>query len=379
MIEIFVRDPDLNIVDQVDDFTKFTGILRYNDVGSMSLDMPVNAISATLTEPGAGIVVFEDDEPLMSGIATRPDRTLSTTADGYLMTFVTDEAVLQDTLVYPCAPVAQGDGTHKFVASEYDVRVGVAETVMRAFVLANAGPTNPSYPWTRPVPGLSVAVNLGRGPNVTGRARMASLLELEQSLANLGGLGFRVFNLLFEVTSPTDLTADIAFSTDIGNLQEYRYSVSRPQATHFAIGGGGEGVDRIFLLQGDNTAATRWGWRIEQFKDRRDTTDYDELYQTYTEERDDKQETAAFAITPLDIEGYAFGVDYKLGDSVTGEVDGVAVPGVINQVTLSADSTGIVVRPNFSTAATAQAAYTLKTFDILRKQQRRLSALERTL
>lgn len=378
-ISIFARDPDKEIIDEVSDFISLTAVARLSDVGSIALEVPFGETALALAEPGAGILIEQDGVPLISGVVDKPDRSFSESNDGYVISFVTDEALLNDTLVYPCAPVGLSNNRYKFAVAEYDVRVGNAETIMHQYVLANAGPTNPLYPWTRPIPGLTFAPNLGRGPSVTGRARMVPLLELLQEIASISNLGFRISNFQFGVVSPANLASEIAFSTEIGNLLDYKYSVSRPTATHLAIGGGGSGTDRLFYLKGDNAAATKWGWRIEKFVDQRSTTDLAELVQKYDEEIANSGEKTTFSITPLDIDGYAFGVDYKLGDIVTGEADGVEITGSIGQVTVSLNADGLLVRPEFNTATTSQAAYMLKTFDILRKQQRRISALERNL
>jgi hypothetical protein len=379
MIEIFVRDPDLALTDQVTDFSKFTAIPRWCDIGAASLDMPFSTISAALTEPGSGIIVESDGEVVWSGITSQPERQFSASADGHLLSFVSDEVVLNDRLAYPSAPVAQGDGTHKMPAAAYDVRTGVTETVMHQYVRANAGPTNVSYPWTRPVSVLSFASNLARGPSITARARNETLLVLLQEINVLTGLGFRVLNMQFGVRVPVDRAAEIAFSTEIGNLAEFRYLTTRPTVTHPVVAGGGEGVNRIFYLAGDSTAATRWGWSIEKFRDRRDTVDPVELEKTSDEEIAKGAEAASFSLTPLDIEGYAFGADYQLGDVVTGEIDGNAIEGSIKQVTITLDSNGQLVKPDFSSATGAQTAFTLKTFDLLRDLTRRTSALERGL
>ncbi len=379
MIEFFVRNPDFTDGDQIDDYSKFTGIARVSDVGSMALEVPFDPKSTTLGQPGAGLVVVQDGVELMTGMVKEPERAFSTTTDGYVISFVTDEAIAGDTLVYPCAPTAQMGGGYKFNAAEYDVRTGKTETVMYQYAKANAGPVTGTYTWSRPITQLTFAPDLGRGPTVIGRARMDSLLEVLQKLAQLGGLGWRVLNMQLQVYVPTDRTNEIVFSTEIGNINDFKYSVARPAATHFAIGGGGEGTDRLFYLDGDDDMADRWGWRIESFRDRRDTTSIAELAQTYAEEIAEKGEKASFSITPFDIEGYAFGTDYFLGDTVTGEADGQEIVGTINQVTISADSNGELIKPEFSSATTAQAQYVLKTFDIMRKQQRRISALERSL
>lgn len=378
MIEIFVRDPDLVITDQIEDFSKLTVIPRWSDIGAASLDMPFSSASVALTEPGSGILIENDGEVIWSGITSQPERQYSASADGHLLAFVSDEIVMNDRLAYPGSKVAQGDGTYKLSAA-YDVRTGNTETVMHQYVRANAGPTNVSYPWTRPISVLTFASNLGRGPSITASARMETLLVLLQDIGVLTNFGFRVLNMQFGVVEPVDRTAEIAFSTEIGNLSEFKYATTRPSVTHPVVAGGGEGADRIFFLDGDTVAATRWGWSIEKFRDRRDTSDPAELEKTSDEEIAKGAEKASFSLTPLDIPGYSFGSDYQLGDLVTGEADGQTIVGSIKQVTITLDSSGQFVKPDFSSATGAQTAFTLKTFDLLRDLARRTSALERSL
>ncbi len=372
MIGLYVRDSNGDISEELDDYTSAAVVLRFRDVSSWSIEVPPSSAATALAQPGASVVIERNDQVLISGPTQQVERTWSLDRDGLVISGLSDEVVLWDRLVYPATPAPP---PFVFVDDAYDVFSGPAETVLRHYVQANciAGP------WARPVAGLIMTPDLGRGEQLTGRGRFQTVGEMLQELSLTNALGFEVRDLTFDVLSPVDRRDEIVFGEEVGNLKSLDYSFSAPSATHFVVAGGGEGTARSFLLGGDDAIADRWGRRIEAFRDRRDTEDVVELTQTLQSEIADQAGASELKLTPVDVPGMTFGTDYALGDTATALIDEVELIGTVSQVDLSFDAQGETVKPSLSTQTTAGARDAIRLFDTIRSLRRRTSALERTL
>jgi hypothetical protein len=365
---IEIRDANLDLVGQVDDFTKLEAVLRFNLADSWILDLP--ARYASDIGPGAGIVVRRGTDVLFSGPVTKPERNWDKDTDSLTVAGVSDDGHVEDRLAFPSAP--------PYTGSAYDVRTGAAETVMRAYVNANAGPGAAS---ARQVAGLVLAADGGLGSTVTGRARFDVLGDLLRSLAVSGGdLGFRIVQngaaLTFEVYEPEDRSATVKFSPALGNLHAFTYAPSAPEGNYVIVGGGGEGTARVFSEGGDSASITRWGRRIETFRDRRDTTNAGELAQSRDEELASKAGKMSLTIEPVDTSGIQFLRDYRLGDLVAVEVDGSTIVDVVREVKLTISPAGETVAPTVGTPEAIGRGF-LGLFGTVRALGRKVGHLER--
>lgn len=367
---IILRDRNLRSVGEIDGFDKLELVVRHNLPDSWILDLPATHPLAADIAPGSGIIIRRGAETIASGPLEVPERAWS--ADAYNLTGagVSDDIVLEDRLAYPSAP--------PYDSAAYDVRTGPAETVLRGYVDANAAA---GALLERQVAGLELeAVDLGRGGDVTGRARFDVLGDLLRSLALAGGdLGFRVVQqgaaLVFEVFEPRDLSATAVFSPELGNLQAFKASVQVSKPNYEIVGGGGEGAARVFREGSDPAAIARWNRRIEAFRDRRDTFDADELDQTVAEDLANGSEKTALSITPIDTEAVTFGRDYTLGDQVTVVVDGEPTVGVVREVKFTVTGDGETIDPTIGTPGASRTVNAL--FDAVRRLGRKVSHLER--
>lgn len=363
-----IRNSDLTIEGQVDDFTKLEAVLRFNAASTWILDLPAGY--ASLLGPGAGIVVRRGSDVLLSGPVTLPTRSWDNDTDSLSVAGVSDTCYLEDRLALPSAP--------PYTSAAYDVRSGLAETVMRAYVDANAGP---GAAVARQVTGLVLDTDLGRGSTVHQTARFDGLGDLLRSLALAGGdLGFHVVqdgtSLVFKVYEPSDKSATAIFSPELGNLRSFQYAPKVSDANYVIVGGGGEGTSRVFVEGGDSGEISRWNRRIEEFVDRRDTTDTAELGQSRDEELASKAEKTDLRIEPIDTAAITFGVDYTLGDLVTVVIDGTPIVDVVREVKLTIDPDGEVIEPSIGTPDTVGRGL-LGLFGSVRTLGRKLGALER--
>jgi Siphovirus ReqiPepy6 Gp37-like protein len=347
-----VRDSTLNRVGQIpaDYLTSFTTVLRYNAISTWTVTLPADHKMATaLKTPGAGIVVTYNGTVLVSGPTTWV-QTIQTVndPDGVVqVTGLDDSVILRDRLAYPTPTTA--DVTLQ--TSAYDIRTGVAETVMKAYVDANIGP---SAPTARKISTLTVEGTLGRGPSIKGSARFDVLYELLQSLADAslnGGtaLGFDIVQvgtgLVFQVYAPTDRSKTIRMDIANNRLTESNYSLAQPKFTRAIVAGQGDGAARAFLERTSTVslaAETAWGRRIESFVDARDAADSTALATSGDAAlaTDGKAQITA-SVKPTDDSSMLFGKDWFLGDTVTVVVGSYELAAVVTELGISCAADGV--------------------------------------
>jgi hypothetical protein len=345
--KLYARDSTLSRVAQIDDYQRLDMTLRFNAVGSWSLDInPSLTVASLLQEDGAGLIVMRDDDVLLSGVCEDSERDKAD-KDKLTIFGVDDMGWLARRMAYP-VPL----GAH--TGAEYDVRTGAAETIIREYVNLNAGPGAIA---ARRVPGLTLAADGGLGSVITGRARFDNLLEFIASLALQGGdLGFVCeqlgAGLVFAVYEPRDLTASVIFSRELGNVKKYNHKQDAPTANYIICGGEGEGTARTFAEAGDATSIAKWG-RIERFLDYNKTTDSGELSSAIAAELEKQAERFSVTIQPIDTAGVSFMTHWQLGDIVTFVAEGVAVEAMIRAVKVEVTPTGSeTVTPILATPGT---------------------------
>ncbi|MDF2792062.1 MAG: hypothetical protein K0S80_5164 [Neobacillus sp.] len=351
----------------------------------------------------AGIIVKKDGLPLFSGTITSRKRSFSSNSDIIAFAGKDDNNYLAARLAYP---VPSAD----FSLSDYDVRTGPAETIMKQYVDINAGPN-------APITGrriFSIEADAGLGSIVTGRARFDKLIDLLSSLAlSGGGLGFRVVQvgvqLQFQVYQPQDKTRSAFFSPLLGNLSSFEYSNDDPEANMVIVGGGGEGTSRIIRWKQDSESIVDYS-RFETFVDQRNTSDEAELNQVLDEELTNKSAKNSFNFIPIDTPQLAFNRDYRLGDKVsiiltqpneiveketlhyflsfyqTGMIETerirkiqeklAVIQDVVREVKITIDSNGETISPVVGNDD-SHAKGIIGIFDKVRKITKRLSNLER--
>jgi hypothetical protein len=362
-VVVHLRGADAVRVGQIDDVVKLQLVVRHQDVGAWVLDLHPNSptVQALLAAFAAGpightgIEVVRGGQLLFSGPITRLDRTRKGGVDRMTASGPDDTVWLTRRLVMP----QPATSAPPYSTSAYDVRSGVASTVMIAYANADAGP---GAIVARRVADLTMGADPVVGTSVPGQqGRYQTLLELEQSIALAGGdLGFRVISdgaggLQFQVYQPADRTVTVKFSRELGNLGDFDYELAAPGGTDAVGGGGGELTARTIVEAGDSAAITTWG-RIEFFRDRRDTTDTTEITSTLNEELAKRAQTVAATITPIDTPQVAFGVHYDLGDRVTAVLDGIEVAEVVREVKLTYDASGVKIEPTLASPGSSPPA-----------------------
>lgn len=380
-LTVEVRDSSLARVGQLtdSDLVGFRAVLRNNNVGSWSVRLPVDSLMAKyLREPGAGIIVSTDQGTLLSGPTTAVviEQSVDDPAGRCTISGVDDSVLLKERLAYPTPET--DDVTAQ--TSAYDVRTGVAETIMKDYVSANLV----SGPEARRVATLSVEASRNLGPTVRASARFESLQELLKGLSDVSGLSFTIeqvgSELQFQVWQPADRSAYIRLDLENGQLSKSEYSYAQPKATRTIVAGQGQAEERTFVERtsiDSLEAETAWGRRIEVFKDQRNTNDLAELEQAGDEILAiDGKTQIAVDVQPTDDTNMRFGVDWNLGDKVGVVVGSTQLTAVVSEVAILIRNDGVRLAATIGEPAALdfETQLVARTTD----QALRLSRLERT-
>lgn len=392
---IRVRDASRNLVGEVAiQNALFT--LRYNNVSAWAIQIDANdPLAGDLAADGAGIQVLRvlrdpaTGQRLSGGVlfsGPRWGRVRQMQGRVLIASGYDDLLRLQGRWAYPGG--TYNSGTHTY-SSDYDTRTGAAETVIRGYVDANAGPSAIANPAgiSRVVSGLVLDTDQGRGATVTGHARFDQLIlpdgtGLLQQLAQSGGMGFRLAqigtSLVFSQYVPTDRTASVIFSDALGNLADFSYQEDGPDFTQggncIAVAGAGTGAARLIIARADTDSISRWGL-FEGFQDARDTSDLATMQQRGDAALAQAAVQTQFACTLAPQRAIVYGQDFSVGDVVTVVVDGVSFTNVLREVQIKLDTQGAetvtpaVGSPNADTIRQLFGGYV---------KQRQLTAVHRT-
>lgn len=367
-----LRRPDRALVGQVTDWTQIKALPTFNGVGTYAVDFPLGQY-VNLLEPGGGLLVTRHGQVLIDGPYTNITQTRSKEApDGTItLSGVSNEHVVSDRLAYRDPAHAANAQT-----TALDTRTGLAETIIYAYVNANAGPA--ALP-ARVTPGLALAPDLARGSLLTGNATFDVLSDLITTLALTDDLGWRVnpvgTGLVFEVYQPRDLTATVRFSWDLANILSYTYGTGGPAVTRETVLGAGTGTARVIVEVGDPTSEGEWSRRIEKVLDQSSTADVTTLTQAGIQQLATDQPALNLTIQPTDTATAAFGIDWALGDKVTVIVAGAELSQVVRQVDVTVNELGEVLFPVVGIPGTTNIPYVYTQTRALTKaiqdQQRR--------
>ncbi|AUS07424.1 hypothetical protein C1X05_00155 [Laceyella sacchari] len=379
LYELWIRDRNLDRVGSITHFTKLEMVMKFNDVGKWTLELPLDSPDVELLlevrrQGGgiAGILVTRDGAPIFSGpIKNFELKDEQKEDDGYTFYGVDDNGLLAARLAFP-PPYYSIAGA----GYDYDMFKGPAESAMIHLVRKNAAEEASA---SRRIPGLTTASDKQRGQTVTIRSRLHPLVsKLQEAGVTGGGLGFRVIQinnkvLEFQVYRPNEKSNVVVFSRDRGNLGPYRYSVEAPTANFGIVGGGGEKEARTFQYSGDEPSRSLYG-TIEMFVDHRSTSDKDELLQALVKALTDNTEKTGLEISPLDVFPTRYLLDYDLGDRCTVEIKKEKIQDVIRSITLILSKDGEQIVPQVGTPGVGTR---FRLFDQYRNLEARLGNLER--
>ncbi|MFD3638197.1 siphovirus ReqiPepy6 Gp37-like family protein [Streptomyces griseus] len=340
-LRVYVRNPALERIGQIDDYTSLTVIPRYNAIGSFVLEISADSGKANLLAEGNGLIIRTADGTLVDSGPIRTvdwSRSKDDSGEGKLTVGgVSDTEVLAR---YTCWP-APGSTIGSQADTVYKISGVVAETAMRALVNLNAGPGALA---ARKNVLITLATDGGRGSAVTRQLnQFDGLLAVLTDIANAAGLGFRVVQvgsgLQFQVYEPTDRSGTARFAFDLGNLTDANYTTTPPTCTRAVVVAGGQSSPRQCKTY-DRADPLFPDLVIEQFVD---LTSVDTASVDLVPQMDQAAEEAltagagqgSLAISPIDIPLLQYGRDYQVGDTVSAKVRDSWMTDVVREVTLA--------------------------------------------
>ncbi|MFC8704074.1 siphovirus ReqiPepy6 Gp37-like family protein [Streptomyces anulatus] len=350
-LRVYVRNPALERIGQIDDYTSLAVIPRYNAIGSFVLEISADSGKANLLAEGNGLIIRTADGTLVDSGPIRTvdwSRSKDDSSEGKLTVGgVSDTELLAR---YTCWP-APGSAIGSQADAVYKISAVVAETAMRTLVNLNAGPGALA---ARKNSLLTLATNGNRGPTITRQLnQFDSLLAVLTDIANAAGLGFRVVQvgsgLQFQVYEPTDRSGIARFAFRLGNLTDANYSTTPPTCTRAVVVAGGQTSPRQCKTY-DRADPLFPGLVIEQFADLTsvDTASVDlvaQMDQAAEEALTSGAGQGSLAISPIDIPQLRYGRDYQVGDTVSAMVRESWMTDVVREVTLTCTaSEGTTVR-----------------------------------
>jgi hypothetical protein len=343
-----VRDRSLNRIGLIlpQDLVGATVVVRFNNTGTWALKLPSgNPMGELLRLPGYGLIVTgPNGETIISGptLTARLEQTMNNTDGTWQIEGASDDIILSERLAYPTPTTA--DVTAQTTAQ--DVRTGAAETVIKAYLDANIGPSAPA---ARELAGLVIEADQGRGTTVTGIARFNTLQELFYDLAQVGGIGYRLAQpnggIEFTAYQPVDRSSTIRMDIQNRQLSSSIYSYGTARVTRAIVAGSGEAENRLFIERTNTdslNAEVAWARRIEVFRDARQAGTSSELITAGDELLVDGGKTVVqMSVTPTDDTKMVYGVDWGLGDTVTIVANSIEATAVVTEVGIQVSNDGV--------------------------------------
>jgi hypothetical protein len=339
--------------------------VRHNAAGTFVIEANWDEEGDKFDRKG-GVILLRDNSIVMSGFITGWKRSEKKETGSYLRANGFDDFKLLSTRV--ALPVPGGP---PYTANEYDTVTALPiENAIKHYVSYNAG-ANAIV--SRQIPGLTVGLDYSRGIVWTAKARFDKLDELVVSLANIGGLGVNVKNLVFDVFEPNDKSDEIVFGFEYGSLDGYEYEYGQPEANYLYIGGEGEGTLRTFTEMGDAQSILDWR-RVEAFYDYARSTDVAELQAAGTDELIQKAGAQTWELVIQDLQGRVPFLDFDLGDKVGIVLEGIKFVATFAEAEISMlPDNGAKVTPVFSmTGIPLRIIESLENRKLLNRSVRRL-------
>lgn len=367
----------------IEDYSKFSATLRFNEVGKWQMSSLSNDYSP-LNE-GDGIIVYRDGVPFISGFVKdvieevdesySGGQVINWTAEG-----ADDNGLLSRRVIIP-DPVNLDLTTEAYqTIRNYGGNAILDYIYTQAADGANSG---------RRIPNLTVDVEKDLGAIQTYKARLQNLWEFIIGIAESQALGIRVVwngetgHYTATVYTPSDKSDLIIFSREFGNLKKWTRKRSAPAANAVWVAGQGQATDRMFSYREDPESISKWG-RIEAVKDRRDLSNEQDENDPRTPQQilDDTAEelieankaTEGYELELAPIERMSYRDDWELGDIVNVRVGVKEFKAIIEEVKIDYAGGVETVTPSVGTINRGAIA---KTYSTIQTISDRVAVLER--
>ena len=330
------------------------------------------AILAAVNTPENRVVVHreENGEPatveMCGPIESQPqgyqaDRDGDSGPGRVTVRFASDDARLADRILYPSPGLAADEQT---ITTRYVLTAANPENAMRGMFNVNAGPgalTPRQYPGfvlgadLGLLPGYTISTSFTRDTTLTDGLREVSRLS---AAGNGGlGLGYRMAQvgatIEFQTFAPRDLSGEIVFGREFGNVETLDYEPTAPTDTVAIVGDATAGTGRV-VKERINTAAAAEGWfRREVWVDGSGAANATELEQLGDRALDEGGATYRVTVVARETPDQRWRRDFGPGDQASVEVaPGVFVTALVQgaDITVTGDK-GETTRPIIATSA----------------------------
>ncbi|MER6382098.1 siphovirus ReqiPepy6 Gp37-like family protein [Streptomyces sp. NPDC001118] len=402
-----VRDAALNRIGIIDTWISLDLVVRYCQQGSWQILVEAGTPQADILQKGGGVAIYQDgvDLPVLTGqIETFQHywtNAQHTSLGSLYFGGKCDNKLAYNRLAFP-DPTKPA--TQQWQAADSGRKVsGPAGHLIWSELNQALGPGALA---NRQVGGVVVGNDVTLGKAISDNLQWDVIGTKLESWIDTTTTGYRfvwdpntkVINL--RLFTPRDLSRQVRFSKELGNLREFTWSLTAPTVTRVIVACQGTGKNRYMYQQIDSASEAEWGLQIEQFLDRRDlpikadpTTGQpikadlsvtDDQFNTAkqavldaaTEALTQGAKSGNFQIYPIDTPHIQFGRDYFVGDIVTVAVDGAEYTDIVREVSITVDQGGQTqtVSPSIGDQGSGNPLNLYKTVFDMREKLRRLEA-----
>jgi hypothetical protein len=407
-----VRDAALNRIGIIDTWISMDLVVRYCAQGSWQILVEAGTPEADILQKGGGVAIYQDgvDTPILTGqIETFQHywtNAQHTSLGSIYFAGKDDNKLAYTRLAYPDP---SKPATQQWSATDNGRAVsGPAGHLIWDELNKALGPGAVSG---RQIGNVIFEGDVNFGTTISDNLQWDVIgAKLEAWTTNTGsgnnGAGYRfvwdpnakVINL--HIFAPRDLSKDIRFSRELGNLREFTWSLTAPAVTRVIVACQGTGKGRYLYQQIDSESEAEWGLQIEQWVDRRDlpikadlttgqpikadlsVTDaafaaaQQAVLQAATDALTQGAKTGNFQIYPIDTPHIKFGRDYFVGDIVTVAVDGTEYTDIVREVSITVDQGGQTetVSPSIGDQGSGNPLNLYKTVFQMREKLRKLES-----
>lgn len=330
---------------------------RFNAVGTLTLDLPVNTQTTAIVKDRAITVDFRGKRLtyLVADFGAKSDEQ----GRPVLSVLGADAScLLGDMLAFPDPSDTITNTPTRQGVSRYRA-TGALEVILSDLIAANVARRGDPY---------TVATPLARGGSAELSERFSNIGMVVAEKATVAGLGVRLglvdststrATMVAEFYSPTDRSQWVQLSHNAGTLRTWEQHDTIPTATRAIVGGDGEAKARWFMQVTSTSSAAAelvWGRKREVFVDASGATTDDDgipgdspagpMAAKGGEALESAVGQSAFSLESVEAEGTRWVTHYDTGDLVTVQLlTGVERVERLGAVSLTADASGVVVKP----------------------------------
>ncbi|MFF8629689.1 siphovirus ReqiPepy6 Gp37-like family protein [Streptomyces werraensis] len=402
-----VRDAALNRIGVIDKWISMDVVVRYCQPGSWQVLVEAGTPQANLLQKGGGVAIYQDDvpTPILTGqIETFQHYWTSQQHSGVGSLYFggkCDNKVAYNRLAFPdpTKPATQqwqADDNGRAVSGPAGHLIwDELNKALGAGALSD-----------RRLGNVVIGSDAPFGREVSDVLQWDVIGTKLESWIDTSTAGYRFVwdpntkRINLHIFTPRDLSKDVRFSTELGNLREFTWSLSAPTVTRVIVACQGTGKGRYLYQQIDTESEEEWGLQIEAFVDRRDlpikadpttgepikadlsvtTEQFETALQAVrdaaTEALTQGAKNGNFQIQPIDTPLIKFGRDYFVGDLVTVVIDGTEYTDIVREVSITVDQGGQTetVSPTIGEQGSGNPLNLYKTVFDMREKLRKLEA-----